>query len=246
VYGRGATSPDYMIRGGVNYRILSDPLGSPRLVVNTTTGAIAERIDYDEFGNVVSDTNPGFQPFGFAGGLYDPDTKLVRFGARDYDAALGRWTAKDPSLFGGGDTNLYGYALLDPVNLVDPSGLADYCPDFVKDLLKKLFPNKVKIGPIDLATDKPEISTSAKVSVSVEGQEVASAEGTVAVGITTKGGPGDDLFYVDGKVEVKVLDQTVAEASYHAEGGNASHLQHTQNILSNARKADNVCEDQCQ
>ncbi|MDS4031603.1 MAG: hypothetical protein RKO66_16235 [Candidatus Contendobacter sp.] len=35
------------------------------------------------------DTSPGFQPFGFAGGLYDKDTGLVRFGARDYGAADG-------------------------------------------------------------------------------------------------------------------------------------------------------------
>ena len=34
-------------------------------------------------GNITSDTNPGFQPFGFAGGLYDTDTGLTRFGARD-------------------------------------------------------------------------------------------------------------------------------------------------------------------
>ncbi|MDH5679538.1 MAG: RHS repeat-associated core domain-containing protein, partial [Nitrospinota bacterium] len=45
---------------------------------------------------MVSDTNPGFQPFGFAGGLYDQHTKLTRFGARDYDAHAGRWTSKDP------------------------------------------------------------------------------------------------------------------------------------------------------
>jgi RHS repeat-associated protein len=80
-------------------------------------------MDYDEFGNVLQDTNPGFQPFGFAGGLYDLDTRLVRFGARDYDAEVGRWTAKDPILFHGGYTNLYGYLLNDPVNYVDPSGL---------------------------------------------------------------------------------------------------------------------------
>ena len=43
----------------------------------------------------LNDTNPGFQPFGFAGGLYDPDTGLVRFGARDYDAETGRWTSKE-------------------------------------------------------------------------------------------------------------------------------------------------------
>lgn len=84
---------------------------------------VEQRLDYDEFGNVSFDSNPGFQPFGFAGGLYDRDTKLVRFGARDYDAETGRWTAKDPIKFIGGDTNLYGYVFNDPVNWVDPSGL---------------------------------------------------------------------------------------------------------------------------
>ena len=102
---------------------VTDQLGSPRLVVNVATGAIAQRIDYDEFGQVLSDSNPGFQPFGFAGGLYDRDTQLVRFGARDYDAETGRWTAKDPIGFGGGDGNLYRYANSDPINGNDPLGL---------------------------------------------------------------------------------------------------------------------------
>ena len=128
VYGSRSGAPDYMIAGGVTYRIFSDHLGSPRLVVNSATGAIAQRMDYDEFGNVTNDTHPGFQPFGFAGGFYDPDTKLVRFDARDYDGSAGRWTAKDPIRFDGGDTNLYGYVLNDPINLVDPSGLEGTCP----------------------------------------------------------------------------------------------------------------------
>jgi RHS repeat-associated protein len=124
VYATGP-APDYMVNGGGTYRIFTDQLGSPVLVVNSVTGAIAQQITYDEFGNVLSDTNPGFQPFGFAGGLYDHDTKLVRFGARDYNPALGRWMAKDYLLFEGGDTNLYGYVLADPINLVDPSGAED-------------------------------------------------------------------------------------------------------------------------
>ena len=70
----------------------------------------------------MNDTNLGFQPFGFAGGLYDPDTGLVRFGSRDYDPSIGRWTAKDPILFAGGQTNLYVYVGNDPVNFVDPEG----------------------------------------------------------------------------------------------------------------------------
>ncbi len=80
-------------------------------------------MDYDEFGNVLLDTNPGFQPFGFAGGLYDQHTGLTRFGARDYDAQVGRWNVKDTILFNGRSTNLYGYVGNDPVNLVDPLGL---------------------------------------------------------------------------------------------------------------------------
>jgi RHS repeat-associated protein len=124
VYGTGINVPDYMIKNGATYRIIRDHLGSPRLVLNVADGTIAQRMEYDEFGNVMTDTNPGFQPFGFAGGLYDHQTRLVRYGARDYDAETGRWTDKDPLLFSGGDFNLYNYAGGDPINYIDPSGLA--------------------------------------------------------------------------------------------------------------------------
>jgi len=87
------------------------------------TGVVAQRMDYDVWGVVTEDTNPGFQPFGFAGGIYDLDTGLVRFGARDYDPFVGRWTGKDPIGFRGGDYNLYGYVLADPINNIDPAGL---------------------------------------------------------------------------------------------------------------------------
>ena len=122
VYASKGHVPDYMIKGGTTYRFVTDQVGSVRLVVNTADGTIAQRIDYDPYGKVLSDTSPGFQPFGFAGGLYDADAGLVRFGARDYDAETGRWTAKDPILFDGGDTNLYGYVQGDPINYIDATG----------------------------------------------------------------------------------------------------------------------------
>jgi RHS repeat-associated protein len=81
-------------------------------------------MDYDEWGNVVLDTNPGFQPFGFAGGVYDLHTQLVRFGARDYDSVSGRWTVKDPIGFGGKQANLYTYVQNNPINYIDSYGLA--------------------------------------------------------------------------------------------------------------------------
>ena len=113
VYGSSAHVPDYLVKGGATYRIVSDHLGSVRLVVNATSG-VSQRIDYDEFGVVTLDTTPGFQPFGFAGGLYDADTGLVRFGARDYDAETGRWTAKDPIGQVGG-INVYNYVDNNPL-----------------------------------------------------------------------------------------------------------------------------------
>jgi len=123
IYGSRENVPDYLVKGGVRYRIISDHLGSPRLVINASSGALAQRLDYDAFGNVLLDTSPGFQPFGFAGGLYDRDTKLVRFGARDYDPEVGRWTARDPLHFIGRDANLYAYVENDPLNWSDPAGL---------------------------------------------------------------------------------------------------------------------------
>jgi RHS repeat-associated protein len=112
-----------MIRGGVTYRIFSDHLGSPRVVVNSATGQIVQRIDFHAFGEIIQDSNPGWQPFGFAGGLYDPDSGLVRFGARDFDAMIGRWLAKDPIGFASGDSNLYAYVRNNSLNDIDPDGL---------------------------------------------------------------------------------------------------------------------------
>ena len=101
-----------------------DNQGSVRLVVDAATGVVAQRLDYDSFGRVIRDTNPGFQPFGFQGGLYDPDTGLVEFCCRWYDAQTGRWISKDPILLDGG-WNVYAFCDNDPVNRTDPSGLCE-------------------------------------------------------------------------------------------------------------------------
>jgi RHS repeat-associated protein len=110
-------------RGGSTYRVITDEVGSPILVLDSQTGAIVDAISYDVWGRITSETAPGTIPFAFGGGLSDPNTGLVHLGARDYDPMTGRWTAPDPIAFAGGDTNLYRYTAGDPVNNSDPSGL---------------------------------------------------------------------------------------------------------------------------
>ncbi|MBK9692443.1 MAG: hypothetical protein IPO73_12285 [Gemmatimonadetes bacterium] len=46
---------------------MTNQLGSVALVVNASTGQVVSWRDYDEWGRVVADSNPDFQPFGFAG-----------------------------------------------------------------------------------------------------------------------------------------------------------------------------------
>jgi len=123
-----ARMPASMTFGGSTYYLTYDQVGSLR-VVTSSAGGVIKRVDYDSFGNIINDTNPGFQvPFSFAGGLRDRDTELIRFGARDYDPDVGRWSAKDPIFFVGRDTDLYGYCLNNPINLIDPEGLYSALP----------------------------------------------------------------------------------------------------------------------
>ena len=104
-------------------RLIANQVGMVEAVVDAASGAIVERLEYDEFGRVLFDSNPSLQPFGFGGGIFEPETKLVRFGARDYDSTVGRWIARDAIRERGG-LNSYVYADGDPINRSDPTGFA--------------------------------------------------------------------------------------------------------------------------
>jgi RHS repeat-associated protein len=124
IYGTKSATPDLIVRGGATYRIVSDQLGSPMVAVNTVNSSdIRYGATYSAFGErtLVAGAED-WMPFGFAGGIYDPDTKVIRFGVRDYGPATGRWLSKDPIRFDSSDRNLYGYTVNDPINSLDPSG----------------------------------------------------------------------------------------------------------------------------
>ena len=98
--------PIAMTQNGSKYYLHYNQVGSLR-GITTPNGKLVKEISYDSYGNILSDSNSTFKiPFGFAGGLHDNDTNLTRFGYRDYDSFTGKWTAKDPIDFNGGDFNL--------------------------------------------------------------------------------------------------------------------------------------------
>jgi RHS repeat-associated protein len=161
VYGTKPNVPEYIIKNGTTYRVFSDYLGSPRVIVDTGTGAVVQRLDFQTFGEILQDSNPGWQPFGFAGGIYDPDTGLLRFGARDYTPTTGTWTSRDPILFDGQSTGLFTYVDGDPVNHFDPDGLIlmripqysqpGWMPDWLWTFVKP-DPSDLMLAPAPLAT----------------------------------------------------------------------------------------------
>lgn len=124
IYGpESSHSPSFIVKDNHTYKIIHDPgTGSVRYVVDPVNTLIMQELEYDEFGNMMKNTNPDFQPITYTGGLYDKHTKFVKLGARDYDSTIGRWTTPDPIGFNGGDTNLYAYVGGNPMSYVDPSG----------------------------------------------------------------------------------------------------------------------------
>lgn len=127
VYGDLDNLPAYAIRGDTVFRFLGDHLGSLRRVVNAQTGEVVHQVEYDAWGNALADSSSEWQTFGYAGGLYDTTTRLLRFGARDYSPGVGRWLAVDPLLFAGSVSNPHLYVENSPIEENDPSGECPWC-----------------------------------------------------------------------------------------------------------------------
>ncbi len=102
---------------------LADRLGSVRQQVQTD-GTILNEINYDSFGNIVTETNPAEgDRFKYTGREYDDLTGLYYYRARWYDAGTGKFRSEDPLEFAAGDYNLSRYTWNTPLNATDPTGL---------------------------------------------------------------------------------------------------------------------------
>ncbi len=117
------------------YLPIADAMGNIHKVVDATTGAVAAEFDYDPFGKPIAEAFPNSSipefahfPFRFQSKYYDAETGLYYFGYRYYDPASCKWLCRDPLQEQGG-INLTAYCSNDPVNKIDPLGLALYAFD---------------------------------------------------------------------------------------------------------------------
>uniref|UniRef100_A0A3B4FSH7 Teneurin-4 n=1 Tax=Pundamilia nyererei TaxID=303518 RepID=A0A3B4FSH7_9CICH len=87
------------LSSGDEFYVACDNIGTP-LAVFSGSGIMIKQILHTAFGEVYLDTNPSLQLIiGYQGGLYEPLSKLVHMGRRDYDVLAGRWTTPDHEIW---------------------------------------------------------------------------------------------------------------------------------------------------
>ena len=103
---------------------LQDHQGNNRVVISET-GAVEEVNHYYAFGGLFS-SDESVQPFKYNGKELDVKKGLnwYDYGARQYDATLGRWFVVDPLVEEYYNWSPFVYCFNNPIKYIDPSGCA--------------------------------------------------------------------------------------------------------------------------
>jgi RHS repeat-associated protein len=107
--------------GQLNF-VHTDHLGRPDFVTNAGRQTVWKAYDY-ACGRSVQQDDIGVLNIGFPVQYYDAESGLWYNGFRDYDASIARYVQSDPIGLAGG-LNTYAYVSGNPINYVDPLGLA--------------------------------------------------------------------------------------------------------------------------
>lgn len=105
---------------------LKDHQGNNRVVINQN-GNVEETSHYYPFGGVFA-SSQNVQPYKYNGKELDTKKGLnwYDYGARQYDAAIGRFTTMDPMTEKYYEWSPYAYCKNNPINRIDPDGKDDY------------------------------------------------------------------------------------------------------------------------
>ena len=104
---------------------IKDHLGNNRVVADSE-GNVEEVNQYYPFGGLFA-TNSSIQPYKYNGKEFDDNAGLnwYDYGARHYDATLGRWYVVDPMAEERYSISYYIYTSNNPINRIDPNGMID-------------------------------------------------------------------------------------------------------------------------
>ncbi len=137
---------------GARWYVAHDGLGSTAALTDSS-GAILFSMLYDAWGNPRAGNHYG--KYRFTGAEHDAATGFYHMGARFYDSVTGRWLTEDPLRVGAltlrqglavsvaadrsfdpSSLNLYAYAAANPVNYIDPTGLAQISVQGIGDAVR--------------------------------------------------------------------------------------------------------------
>lgn len=151
-----------------------------------------------------------YTPYKFTGKEEDPETGLIYFGARYYDAAVGIWHGVDPMANKMPRWSPYSYGFNNPIRMFDPDGKR---PFPVNDLFKRM---KFRI---DSWFGKRDVKDNPRASKFHKGLDInfgsgrddfgapvlTTHDGVVSLDESTKGGEGRSIIVTspDGKFRTK-------------------------------------------
>ena len=152
--------PLALARGSAMSYYETDGLGTISSLSNSA-GSLSQTYTFDSYGNQTTSSGSLTNPFQFTGREYDTETSLYYSRARYYDPKPGRFLSEDPLAFGQG-VNFYAYVGNNPINLIDPTGLAKCCAtqyqndiqkgaDNARERLNHLFQFGTAVLPTDTA-----------------------------------------------------------------------------------------------
>lgn len=123
IYGDGLLAT--VTSGGSYYCYHFDGTGHT-VALTDATANVVNKYAYTPFGAIANQQETISQPFKYVGkyGVMTEPNSLNYMRARYYDPNVGRFVSEDPTGFGGGDVNLMAYVQNNPINRIDPKGLA--------------------------------------------------------------------------------------------------------------------------